>query len=335
MSSSAPPRTRDVVVIGCSAGGIDALGKILQDLPPVVPAAVMIAQHLAPSEDPYLVSILQRATKVPVTWADQGAKIEHGHVVVAPPDLHLLISEQHVRLSRGPRENHARPSIDKLFRSAAAGFENRVIGVLLTGKLSDGVAGLKAIRDVGGFTIVQDPADAAYPELPSNALHAMDPDRVLPVDGIGTALDALIGQPLDPTTVPMPVVEEARFDRDERADVDRLSRLGPQVPIACPSCNGPLWEVGGHGHRRFRCYLGHSCTATDFLESNADQVESALWSAVRALLERATTLELLAGDAVETGNQQSAENYALKAREIRQQAELARTFMRELSRVKA
>ncbi|MDB4963342.1 MAG: CheB methylesterase [Myxococcales bacterium] len=328
-----PSRTRDVVVIGCSAGGIDALTRIVQDLPPDTAASVLVTQHLARTENPYLVKLLQRVSRLPVVWAEQGAKIERGKVVVAPPDLHLLVSERHVRLSRGPRENLARPSINKLFRSAAAELESRVIGVLLTGMLSDGVAGLLAIRNAGGVTIVQDPADAAFPELPGNALLAMQPDHVLPVHKIGDVLVRLIGRAVEPTTVPMPVLEEARFDREERADIDSLAKLGPQMPIACPDCNGPLWEIGGRGHRRFRCYLGHSCSAFDLLATNADAVEAALDSAVRALSERAITLELLASDAAELGHEQSSETYAAKARDTQRQVELARAFLRELSRV--
>ena len=182
--------TRDIVVIGCSAGGVEALPHVLQQLPPDLRAAVFIVQHLAPQGDRYLVRILSRACRLRVAWAEQGARITYACVIVAPPDLHLMFSDEHLALTKAARENHARPSIDKLFRSAAAVHGSRVIGVLLTGMLDDGVAGLRAIREGGGFVIVQDPAGAAFPEMPARALLALEPDRTLALDAIGSAIVA-------------------------------------------------------------------------------------------------------------------------------------------------
>jgi chemotaxis response regulator CheB len=244
MSTQAPTRTRDVVVIGCSAGGIDALTRILQDLNAGTTATVLIAQHLARTENPYLVSLLQRATKLPVMWAEQGGKLERGKVIVAPPDLHLLVSERHLQLSRGPRENHARPSIDKLFRTAAAELENRVIGVLLTGMLSDGVAGLLAIRDAGGATIVQDPAQAAFPDLPTNALLAMRPDHVLPIDSIGAVLDSLIGR-CPCARKRGSIVKSTRMRRASRSSDPRYRSRARTATARCGKSAAPA--TGGSG----------------------------------------------------------------------------------------
>ena len=152
MSASRPTtRTRDVVVIGTSAGGVEALPRLLAQLPASLPASLFIVQHLSPTHNPYLVEILKRDSPLPVSWAEQGEPIERGHVYVAPPDVHLLFADDHLQLSRAVRENHARPSIDRLFRSAAAQLGGRVIGVLLTGMLYDGVAGLRAIREAAAW----------------------------------------------------------------------------------------------------------------------------------------------------------------------------------------
>jgi two-component system, chemotaxis family, protein-glutamate methylesterase/glutaminase len=327
---------RDIVVIGCSAGGVEALPRILQQLPPSLPAAVFIVQHLAPTGTPYLAGILERSAIIPVAWAEQGAPIKHGRVLIAPPDTHLLLLERHVHLAGGPRENHSRPSIDKLFRSAAATFGSRVIGVLLTGMLGDGVAGLRAIRDAGGAVIVQDPRDAAFPEMPGRALMAVKPDRTLPIDAIGAAIVEMVGQPVGVSIAPREIVLEAEIDReaqvshDAQAAARKLDLIGPQTTLACPECHGPLWQVGGEESRRYRCYLGHVASASEMLQASAVEVESALWSAVRALHDRATTLETLAQDAKRIGNGQSSETYTKRAQEARQQAELARKFMLDL-----
>lgn len=300
------PHTRDLVVIGCSAGGVDALSRILQQLPPDLGAAVLIVQHMAATNKPYLAGILNRTSQLPVGWAEQGARIERGHVLVAPPDVHLLFCDEHVQLTGGPRESHARPSIDKLFRSAAATYGTRVIGVLLTGMLDDGVAGLRAIRDAGGIVIVQDPASAAFPELPSRALAVVTADRVLPIDAIGDTIVSLVGEHVESATTPQDLAIEARIDREDVAPPERMSTLGRQT--------------------------GHATTVRQLLSASADEVKSALWSAVRALNDRAATLETLAADAKHIGSGQSAEGYAHRAREAREQAELARRFMLDLGR---
>jgi two-component system chemotaxis response regulator CheB len=325
---------RDVVVIGCSAGGVEALPRIVQQLPADFEAAVMIVQHMAATGTPYLVDILQRRSRLPVAWAEQGAPIRHRQVMVAPPDTHLLCSDGHVALTKGPRENRARPSIDKLFRSAAAACGDRVIGVLLTGMLNDGVAGLGAIRDAGGAVVVQHPIDAAFPELPTRALQAMRPDRMLAIDAMGPALIEMIGQPAGRGVPPRHVALEAEIDRRIEVTPDEMNALWKQTALSCPECHGPMWDLGDASVRRYRCYLGHATTAVELLEAADEEVESALWSAVRALGDRATTLEALAGDAARTGDEQGARSYTERAHEARAQIELARKFMLDLGRRK-
>ncbi|MBA3499079.1 MAG: chemotaxis protein CheB [Myxococcota bacterium] len=324
-------RTRDVVVIGCSAGGVDALPRIIQQLPADFPASVFIVQHIAATKTPYLVDILSRNAQVPVTWGEQGERFVQGHVYVAPPDAHMIFSEDdHIALTRGAREKHSRPSIDKLFRSAAATHAGRVIGVLLTGMLDDGVAGLCAIRDAGGRVVVQDPQDAAFPDLPANALLSLVPDRILGIDAIAAALAVLVQEPMAMSPLPEAIVLEAALDRMVTSTPQQMSKLGPQSALSCPDCAGPTWQLGGESDRRYRCYLGHVSTARELLARGEVAVEAALWSAVRALNERAMTLETLARDCEGIGNAQVAKDYHDRAEATRKQAELARHFMLDL-----
>jgi len=326
-----PVAVRDVVVIGCSAGGVEALPRLLQQLPGDFGAQVLIVQHLAVSGTGYLVEILQRSSRLPVTWAEQGAAIGRGQVMVAPPDTHLLCADGHVMLTKGPRENRARPSIDKLFRSAAATCGSRVVGVLLTGMLDDGVAGLRAIQQAGGTVVVQDPIDAAFPELPARALQALRPDRTLPLDAIGGALLEIVGQPVSPIPVPAPLVVEAEIDRRTEVTPADMNAAWTQTALACPECHGPLWQLGDAALRRYRCYLGHAVTARELLAASEVEVGAALWSAVRALGDRAATLETLAEDA-ERRSGEAAQVYAAHAREAREHADLVRRFVLDMQR---
>jgi two-component system, chemotaxis family, protein-glutamate methylesterase/glutaminase len=330
MSTNPTTGTRDLIVIGCSAGGVEALPRVLAPLPRDLPATVVIVQHMGPSENPMLVDILRRTSPLPVSWAEQGERFERSHVYVCPPDTHLMFNGDHFRLSGGPRENHARPSIDKLFRSAAAEHSSRVIGVLMTGMLDDGAAGLRSINDAGGLVIIQDPEDAAFPELPSRALLAVHPDRVLPLVAIPGALVTLCAQPRGVPNVSRALSIEAEIDRVGPVEPSTLEAIGSQTPVACPDCKGPTWLIGDEHGRRYRCYLGHVSTARELLVQQSLEVEVALWSAVRALHERAMTLETLAADADRTGRTGVAELYTQRAREARSQAELARRFLQDV-----
>jgi two-component system chemotaxis response regulator CheB len=326
----ATPNGRDIIVIGSSAGGIQALPRLLRALPPELPASMFICQHIARTSNPQLVSILSRATPIPVSWAEQGERIRPNRIYVAPPDLHLTFTDHHVRLAHGPRENYARPSIDRLFRSAAVFHGGRSIAVLLTGMMDDGVAGAVAIQEAGGRVIVQDPSDAAFPELPESALAAMTPDALLAIDRIGTALVEMTMEP---------PIERAPSDRvilEHELDVapgtpSELDQLGPRVAHNCPECSGSLWSVGSRGAPRFRCYLGHVVTARELLAQSEEQVEAALWNAVRALYERASTLDTLASDA-RTLASPGADEYQERAQKTRTQAEIARQFLLDLGR---
>lgn len=326
---TAPPtselRPRDIVVIGASTGGVDALPIVLSQLPADLRAAVFIVQHRPSQPDSFLLEILSRASSLPVSVAEQGARHEPGNVYLAPPGVHLLLEEEHMMLSASARENRARPSVNRLFRSAAAAFGSRSVGVILTGLLDDGAAGLAAIATAGGVTIVQDPASAVAAEMPENALAAVPDARVLPLAAIGTAVVDATRTLAPPATIPEELVLEARADRGVMSP-DELDRIGPRSDVSCSVCGGPLWKPNT-GPLRYRCYLGHTHSPRQILDDGEVELESALWSAVRALHERGRTYETLGRDASRRGHELSAKDYEDRAREAFSDAERAREFL--------
>jgi two-component system chemotaxis response regulator CheB len=320
----------NVVVIGTSAGGVDALPRLLGQLPAGFPAVVLIVQHIMAPSTGHLVEILRRGSQMPVSWAEHRDELILGHVFLAPAGIHMQVDRNRVLLVGGARENHSRPSISRLFRSAAAHHGNRTIGVLLTGMLDDGVTGLVAIKQAGGVVVVQDPADAPYPDMPSAALRAVTADHVAPLDAIGAVLIRLTREEIRPASVPAAVEVEAGLDAGSIAPATTIAGLGPQTTIACPDCGGPLWETGDERGRGFRCYLGHAMSATTLLDDKGRELEASLWAAVRALEERASTLSKLARDSERLGHAQSARHYEDRSREAHDQAERARRYLIDL-----
>jgi two-component system chemotaxis response regulator CheB len=210
-----------------------------------------------------------------------------------------------------------RPSIDRLFRSAAARCGSRTIGVLLTGMMDDGVSGLRAIQDAGGIAIVQDPRQAAYPELPRRALLAFEPDRTLTLEAIPGALVELIHEPVTSKEPPARITLEADLDQQLAADPAVMDQLGDRAAITCPECEGPMWQMRDPALVRYRCYNGHAATAEHMIAVGAEKIEHALWTAIRVLRDRATTYDTLARDLRSSG---SHDVYASKARDARAQA---------------
>ncbi len=185
----------DVIVVGASAGGVEALDRLVAALPDDLPASLFVVLHVPPTGRSALPDILRRHCRLPVAHAIDGEAVKPGQVYVAPPDQHLLVADGQVRLGRGARENGHRPAIDPLFRSAAREYGPRVVGVVLSGVLDDGTAGLAAVKAGGGVAIVQEPADAMYPAMPQHALENVAVDHVLAAGEIAAALDRLAREP--------------------------------------------------------------------------------------------------------------------------------------------
>jgi two-component system chemotaxis response regulator CheB len=245
-----------------------------------------------------LVRTLANRSRLKCKEARDGEKFQAGHVYVAPPDHHTLIGAGKIIISKGARENRSRPAIDPLFRSAAVAYGSKVIGVLLTGYLDDGTSGLLAIQKCGGICVVQTPSDAAYPDMPQNALNNLKPDYTLPADKIGAVLQQLVLSPI-PRSLPIPedVSLEATIAERVVSDVKAVEKLGKQVPFNCPDCGGVLWEMKKGKALRYRCHTGHAFTSAVLLAEQTKAIEETLWVALRMFEERKNLLNIMADPA--------------------------------------
>jgi len=305
---------------------------VIGALPAALPASVVVVQHLAAAGTMRLPEVLARTGAMKVSWAEHGDALVPGHVLVGPPGVHVMVERDRTVLVGGPRENRARPAINRLFRSAARHHGGRAIGVLLTGMLDDGVSGLAAIKKVGGVTLVQDPSEAEYPSMPRSAVDAGVADHVLPLADLGPALVRLVHEQAAPAPVPSDVAVESSLDAGNGGWPDAVDTLGVHTAITCPVCGGPTWEVGPAGARMYRCFLGHAESAASLLSSQSDQVEHALRAAVRALQDRAMVYDKLSRDAHAMRTPRSGALYQQRAAEARAQADHARQLLVDLQR---
>jgi len=275
-----------IIVIGASAGGVEALQRLVAGLPADLPAAVFIVLHVGSTS--HLAEILDRAGPLPASNAGNGDAIEIGQIYVAPPEAHLLLHDGHMMLRRGPRENLVRPSIDPLFRSAAVGFGGHVIGVILTGGLSDGTAGLRAIKTCGGISVIQDPADAAVPDMVLSALRNVEIDHCVPLAEMPDLLIRLAREKAAETPeIPSRILFEVAIAAQEHGSMETEDRLGDLSVFVCPECHGPLWEIKDGPMLRYRCHTGHAFTAEAMVEAQTIEAEQILWSLLRVHQQRA------------------------------------------------
>jgi len=317
-----------IVVMGASVGGVGALRAVLAQLPVDIPAAVFVVMHLAPQSPGLLPRLLGHVSRLKVAAARDREAIELGRVYVAPADCHLLLSNGQVRVVHGPKENRFRPAIDPLFRSAAAYYRSRTIGVVLTGYLDDGTAGLSAIKRCGGRAVVQDPFDALAPEMPQNALDEVPVDHIVPLAEIGALLDRLARQP---AAEPPPVPEEIRLEvaimERGQSDVATAQELGKPSVYSCPECGGTLVEVPDDPAPRFRCQVGHAFTMQSLLADQSNQIEHSIWAAVRALEERASLLKRMAQHSIRRAHNTSADDFQQQSAESQEHAEKLRKLL--------
>jgi two-component system chemotaxis response regulator CheB len=284
---------RDIVVVGASAGGVKALQRFVAALPADFPAAVFMVLHVSPASGSFLAAILNHAGPLPVAEAVDGMPVERGRILVAPADMHLMIERDRTIVVRGPRENRARPAVNPLFRSAALAYGPRVIGIILTGTLDDGAAGLWAIKECGGIAVVQ--SDPEYDEMPRSAVENVPVDYHVPLDDIPALLRRLTGERVEFRA--QRVVPEIIKINDEAAKMKRtafaLDEVGSRSLFTCPECNGALWEIDSGG-LQYRCHVGHAYSAQSLRQEQNTTIEESLWSAVRALKESAALDERLA-----------------------------------------
>jgi len=323
------PRHRDVIVIGSSAGGVGALGRLLAQLPADLPAAVFITNHIPADFPSALAAILNRDSRLPAETAEDDQPIEWGRVYLAPPNYHLLIHDSRIQLSHGPKENRVRPAIDPMFRSAAATLGPRVIGVILTGLLDDGAAGLAAVKRCGGVAVVQDPRDADFSSMPASALRATRVDYCVPLYDMGSLLEGLVREPgdevgFDPSR---DLIQEKIFLKTGGNDMTQPEFQGPPTRFVCPECGGALMEIRDENVKHYRCSVGHAFTPHHLLNGQAEVVDQSLWAAVRRLEEHAELLEKLEREAEAAGRKQSMAFYANQAQENRRHAQTIRDLL--------
>lgn len=333
-----PVPATDIVVIGASTGGMEALRQLVAGLPSGFPAAVLIVTHIG-RQDSILPSILASRSILPVRHARHGDLVHAGRILLAPPDLHMTLvrdgDECRVVLARTAKENFTRPAIDPLFRSAAVAFGRRAIGVILTGALDDGTAGLAAIKACGGIAVVQDPDEALAPEMPSSAIANVEVDHVLRLAEIPRTLGWIVNAGVQARTaipredeVPRWVQLENKF-AVEGVDMDSLDKIAKPSTFTCPECHGALWELENLKPRRFRCHTGHAYSERTLVSLQVEAVENAVWAAMRSLQERTMLLHKMAEEALAFDRVEAATEYTAQAAEAQQNAQVLRGLIKQ------
>lgn len=319
----------DIIVMGASAGGVDALLKLIRELPSELPAAIFIVLHVSANSKSLMADILNRLGTLKAVQAKDGEVIEHGHIYIAPPNHHLLIKRGSIRLSQGPKENNHRPAVDPLFRTAARAYGRRVVGVILSGTLDDGTAGLMAVKSRGGVAIVQSPEEAMFSGMPKSAIDNVEVDHILPIGKIALQLVELSEQLVREDAEP--VSEEIELESDiaelDMAAMERETEVGTPANLGCPTCGGTLWEHNAGNLLRFRCRIGHAWSADSLIAQQSEAIEEALWTAFRALEESSALSRRLAKRAQDRKQGQIAARFEDEALQMKRQAEVIRKVL--------
>ena len=320
---------RDLVVVGASAGGVEALRVLLGNLPPGFPAALLVVLHVPPTGRSALPEILGRACPLPVRRAESGAALRLGTVTVAVPDHHLLVVGDRLLLSRGPRENGHRPAVDVLFRTAARAAGPRVVAVVLSGALDDGTAGMIAVHERGGVGVAQEPEDALYPSMPAHAIEVASADHVVPVAKMGAVLTDLVTEEI---TAVAPAAsdlmdKEAALAEFDVAALNDDDRPGTPSGFGCPACHGALFTITEGGMERYRCRVGHAWSPEALAAEQSEALEGALWMALRGLEERAALSLRMGERAQDRGHVHTARSFRDRHDEAQSAALLIRRLL--------
>lgn len=284
-----------ILVIGASAGGWKAITEFVTYLPENAPVSILIILHISSRSDGNILSDhLQARTKFRCTVGKDGQAVLASHIYVAPSNAHMLIKNGKILLGHGPAESRWRPSIDVLFRSAAASMSNRAIGIVLSGMLADGAAGMEAIKKCGGTTIVQDPSEAEFPDMPMAVLEGNGADYSLPLSEMWGVIAEIIKKDPPPIQSIAPeVAAESRIAERTATSIENVAALGEKSLFSCPDCGGGLWEVENSGIARYRCHIGHSYEENQLAIKQSESIESTLWIALRMMEERYALLQKL------------------------------------------
>lgn len=315
----------DMIAIGASAGGVEALITLVRLLPRKLAAAMFVVLHIPADSPSMLPELLNRVGHLHALHPVDGQEIEYGSIYVAPPDYHLLVEEGHVRVVQGPKENRHRPAVDPLFRSLALAYGPRAVGVVLTGSLDDGTAGLLAIKRRGGVAVVQDPADALYPSMPQSALTHVAVDYQVTLTELAPLLQRLSMEPShqqEPTTIPEDMETEVKMAEADMHIQREDKQVGTPSAYSCPECGGVLWEIQDDELTRFRCRVGHAFTVDSMMAQQAEALEEALWVALKIVQERAAISHHMEEQARENGHPTLARRYQERWKDAEQRASL-------------
>ncbi len=321
----------DVVVVGASAGGIEALKELVSQLPRDLPAALFVVVHLPPGGVSVLPAILTRAGALPAQHVDGATPIETGHIYVAPPDVHIQVNDGTVAAVTGPRENGTRPAIDPLFRSAARAFGPRAVGVILSGTLDDGTLGLRAIKEHGGVTLVQDPETAQHPGMPRSAIAYGSPDGVGSPAELANLIVELANDPIDQIEGGDQTMNDHSQEVAHQTDED--PQPGEKTGLTCPECGGAIWMQESGNVASFACRVDHKYTAETFAVEQGRTVEAAVWAALRLLEERVVLMRNLAERYRD--QKKTAASFESKADNLEQHATTLRTLVDGVARAVA
>jgi len=328
---------RDILAVGASAGGVEALMHLARGLPAELPASVLVTLHLSNQFRSSLDELLTSAGPLDAAFARDGERLRKGRIYLAPPDRHLLVDGDRIALGTGPRENNSRPAIDPMLRSVALCCCHRAIGVVLTGTLGDGASGLWAVNQCGGMTVVQDPRKAAFREMPQTAVELAKPDHVVDLDRMPALLESLVHQPAGKSCQPPEgigfEVEVAKGDGGYA--MEKMDGLGRRSVLSCPDCHGVMWEIDEGGLSRFRCHVGHTY-GSDLMNLALDEsLRRALASAQRALEERVALASKLHRQAEESGHPHLMDTWSSRKREYEREMNVIRDAVRRMEGIAA
>jgi two-component system chemotaxis response regulator CheB len=320
-----------IIVIGASAGGFPVINEILTKLEEDLDAAVLIVLHLSKSSNPAaVVKTLQKNVSLVCEIAQDGLPLKKGHVYIAPPDLHLFVKDSKMFLLQGPHENRFRPAIDVLFRSAAVAYNSKIVGVVLSGLLDDGTSGMEAIKKCGGVTIVQEPAEAEFDDMPTNVLNRVDVDYRVPAGDISYVLhDICVKDAPSEIEPPDDVKIEVAMTEKMSSSLTGMPMIGNLSNYICPDCGGGLWEISREKNHRYRCHTGHVFTEMVLIEKQADAVEESLWVVIRLMEEQRVLLVSAAKHDQSNGMNLQAKQKENQAEHFKNQIDLLKNMLSE------
>lgn len=319
---------RNIIVIGASAGGYEVLKTIVKSLPSKIDASIFIVWHMAPTIRGVLPMVLNKENSIHAAHAVDNEEIKPNRIYIAAPDHHMLLEDGRVRVTHGPKENRFRPAVDPLFRSAAYEYRNRVIGVVLSGALDDGTAGLWTIKNYGGLAVAQDPNSAEVPSMPENAIREVAVDYIVTATEIADLLVRLCVEEVDVNNNDMHDDEktsiEIKIALEDSAFESGVMQLGTLSPFTCPECHGVLSTLKDGNRTRYRCHTGHAYSADSLLVAVTEKIEDSMYNAIRGVEESVMLLNHIGDHFAEANQRKLAALYFKKAKDAEERIALVR-----------